>query len=274
VIPDRRTESGAVHSPVGRSTLEAIISAAPFPTSHPPAVNRLVAGSNPARDLQANQGTARTSFWATSGATRMAPPRPRRRRAGYRTGCSGMVTVPRWKASSFWIILLVVSGRTDDRPIRHASRLGAAAAALVIASRRKFRFLAPTILSAATPWRDRFEIRHIAIRILAAQPAIAVSRLPFLVLGGVSTFPRVSCEKPGLWRGILGVSRPGRESRGESLLDEFSISEIWIGSRPETGCVSAETGSNPLADGPAAGLEVADGRQRSPRCCAGLRVHE
>src|SRR5271169_3564620 len=35
----------------------------------------------------------------------------------------------------------------------------------------------------------------------------------------------------------------GREFRRQSLLDEFSISEIWIGSRPETGCVSAETGS-------------------------------
>jgi hypothetical protein len=36
----------------------------------------------------------------------------------------------------------------------------------------------------------------------------------------------------------------GRESGGESLLDDFSISEIWVGRRPETGCVSAETGSN------------------------------
>jgi hypothetical protein len=35
----------------------------------------------------------------------------------------------------------------------------------------------------------------------------------------------------------------GRERRGESLLDDFSISEIWIESRPESGCVSAETGS-------------------------------
>jgi hypothetical protein len=36
-----------------------------------------------------------------------------------------------------------------------------------------------------------------------------------------------------------------RESRGESLLDDFSISGNWIRGRPETGCVSAETGSNP-----------------------------
>ena len=42
-----------------------------------------------------------------------------------------------------------------------------------------------------------------------------------------------------------GIRPEGRETRGESLLDDFSISEIWIGSRPETGCVSAETGANP-----------------------------
>jgi hypothetical protein len=37
----------------------------------------------------------------------------------------------------------------------------------------------------------------------------------------------------------------GREFRRQSLLDEFSISEIWARERPETGCVSAETGSKP-----------------------------
>jgi hypothetical protein len=35
----------------------------------------------------------------------------------------------------------------------------------------------------------------------------------------------------------------GREFRRQSLLDEFSISEFRNGTRPETGCVSAETGS-------------------------------
>jgi hypothetical protein len=35
----------------------------------------------------------------------------------------------------------------------------------------------------------------------------------------------------------------GREFQRQSLLDEFSISEIWARERPETGCVSAETGS-------------------------------
>ena len=40
----------------------------------------------------------------------------------------------------------------------------------------------------------------------------------------------------------------GREFRRQSLLDEFSISEIWARERPETGCVSAETGSNPRRD--------------------------
>jgi hypothetical protein len=41
----------------------------------------------------------------------------------------------------------------------------------------------------------------------------------------------------------------GRESGSEPLLDDFSISEIWAGRRPETGCVPAETGSNPPRNG-------------------------
>src|SRR5580704_8794284 len=49
--------------------------------------------------------------------------------------------------------------------------------------------------------------------------------------------------KPSAWR-----RRDGRgddcteegEYRSESLLGDFSISETWIGSRPGTGCVSAD----------------------------------
>jgi hypothetical protein len=37
----------------------------------------------------------------------------------------------------------------------------------------------------------------------------------------------------------------GRKSRGKSLLDEFSISEIFVWERAETGCVFTETGSKP-----------------------------
>jgi hypothetical protein len=40
----------------------------------------------------------------------------------------------------------------------------------------------------------------------------------------------------------------GREFGGESMLDDFLISEIWARRRPETGCVSADTGSNPRRD--------------------------
>jgi len=36
----------------------------------------------------------------------------------------------------------------------------------------------------------------------------------------------------------------GRDFQGESLLEKFSISEISVRGCPETGCVSAETGSN------------------------------
>jgi hypothetical protein len=35
------------------------------------------------------------------------------------------------------------------------------------------------------------------------------------------------------------------KSRGQSLRADFSISEIYVRECPETGCVSAETGSNP-----------------------------
>jgi hypothetical protein len=41
-----------------------------------------------------------------------------------------------------------------------------------------------------------------------------------------------------------GIHAEGREFHGESLIGDFSISEIQIGSLPETGCVSAETISN------------------------------
>jgi hypothetical protein len=47
-------------------------------------------------------------------------------------------------------------------------------------------------------------------------------------------------RRHGLWLGILGDSREGRESRGASLLDDFSTAEIWITKRPNTGFVSAE----------------------------------
>jgi hypothetical protein len=44
------------------------------------------------------------------------------------------------------------------------------------------------------------------------------------------------------FRGSLAESL---ESRGRSLLAEFSISEIFVQERPETGCASTETSSNP-----------------------------
>jgi hypothetical protein len=54
----------------------------------------------------------------------------------------------------------------------------------------------------------------------------------------------------------------GREFRRQSLLDEFSISEIWARERPETGCVFAETGSNPRRDPAAAAWNVI--RRKAP----------
>jgi hypothetical protein len=75
----------------------------------------------------------------------------------------------------------------------------------------------------------RARIRHIAVRILYA---LSAKRRHFR---GLAEKGLVSHEK----------SRPscakGRESRVESLLIDFSISEIWERERPEAGCVSAET---------------------------------
>jgi hypothetical protein len=48
-----------------------------------------------------------------------------------------------------------------------------------------------------------------------------------------------------LWRECRLSLTKAFESRGVSLPAEFSISEICARERPETGFVSAETGSNP-----------------------------
>ena len=64
------------------------------------------------------------------------------------------------------------------------------------------------------------------------------------MLTEVATFPEVSGQESGSGGEFWGFRVTGREFCGESLLNDFSISEIWIGSGPETGCVSAETGSN------------------------------
>jgi Catalase len=68
-----------------------------------------------------------------------------------------------------------------------------------------------------------------------------VSRLPFPVFGGVSTFPRVSREGPVSGEEYWTSGTEGREFRCRSLLDDFSISVIFVRERPETGCVSTET---------------------------------
>ena len=57
-------------------------------------------------------------------------------------------------------------------------------------------------------------------------------------------FRRLAAKSPVSGEKFWEICAEGRECRGESLVGNFSISEIWIGSRPETGCASAETGSN------------------------------
>src|SRR5262245_9480136 len=58
-------------------------------------------------------------------------------------------------------------------------------------------------------------------------------------------FRRLAAKSPVCAKEFWASRAEGRESRVESLLDDFSISEIWERERPKTGCVSAETGSNP-----------------------------
>jgi hypothetical protein len=52
-------------------------------------------------------------------------------------------------------------------------------------------------------------------------------------------FRRLAAKSPVPGEEYRASRAEGRDFQGESLLDDFSISEIWIGSRPEIGCVSA-----------------------------------
>jgi hypothetical protein len=80
-----------------------------------------------------------------------------------------------------------------------------AAAALASPARIRFPDADDPIGSDALQGAAR--IRHIAVRILYAQPATAVSRQGFWVLTEMPTFLEVSGQEPCLWRGISAVSR-------------------------------------------------------------------
>ena len=58
------------------------------------------------------------------------------------------------------------------------------------------------------------------------RPSQAIFPQGFRVLTEVSIFPEVGGQEPGLWRGISGTSYGRPRFRAQSLLDEFSISEI------------------------------------------------
>jgi hypothetical protein len=73
-------------------------------------------------------------------------------------------------------------------------------------------------VASGAPWRDRFEFDTSRFE------------LGFRVLTEVPTFQEVSGQEPGLGEEFPRIRAEGRESRGESLLGDFSISEIWIGS--------------------------------------------
>jgi hypothetical protein len=87
-------------------------------------------------------------------------------------------------------------------------------------------------------------IRHSEVRILAPQPATAVSAEWLPALCKEPTFPWVSGQRFGLSREISTVLRLEPQISRPSLRADFSISEICLAECPVTNCVFAETGSN------------------------------
>jgi hypothetical protein len=102
----------------------------------------------------------------------------------------------------------------------------------------------PVKIASGAPWRDQFEFDTSRFESsLPSQPPRSLAgdfgqSRKCRHFRGLADKSLVSGEKSRASR------TKGREFRDESLLDEFSISEIWEQERPETGCVSAETGSN------------------------------
>jgi hypothetical protein len=96
------------------------------------------------------------------------------------------------------------------------------------------RHAANKSLMAQRRFRDRFELD--TARFESSQPSHAAGSLPWHF--------RV-CQNSRHFRGTL--PNEGRIFQDESLLRKFSISEICRVACPETGCVFAETGSNPLS---------------------------
>ena len=103
---------------------------------------------------------------------------------------------------------------------------GATATALVIASPRKSVLLAPTILSAATPWRDRFEFD--TARFESSQLSPPSWSLPRNSQHWEKCrhFRRLAAKSLVSGEEYRAPRAEGREFPAQSLLDEFSISEI------------------------------------------------
>ena len=79
---------------------------------------------------------------------------------------------------------------------------------------------------------------------MPSQPQRSLRR-DFGYSGKCRRFRRLAAKSPVSGEEIRASRTEGGKTSIESLLGDFSISEIWTGSRRETGCVSAETGSNP-----------------------------
>jgi hypothetical protein len=174
---------------------------------------------------------------AISAATTEAPQWPGGRRGRIPEGlfAPGPVTVPlrsRQKASSFWITLLLVSGQMDHGPIRakaqcegRLARSGCAHNCLpvrVLPLARRFEFDT-----------SRFESS------LPSQPQWSLAT-DFGYSRKCRHFRRLAAKSPVSGEEIRASRAEGLESRGASLLAEFSKSKIWVRGCPETGCVSAD----------------------------------
>jgi hypothetical protein len=108
----------------------------------------------------------------------------------------------------------------------------------------------PAVLSGRINAIPRFESWHPR----QAQPSLTGDVLRFAKRPRFRGLAAKSLVSEELWASCA----KRRESRVESLLEDFSISEIWEWERPETGCVSAETGSRDRRAEATGGIEWLD----------------
>jgi hypothetical protein len=121
--------------------------------------------------------------------------------------------------------------KADQTVTRRLARRGGAVGEDTVRLRSTtFQPQAPIIACSqvrAPPLERPVRIRHVAVRILATQPATGVSSWGFRVLTEVPTFPQVGGRESGLWSGILTDSpRRPRIPRRVSARRFFNIRNL------------------------------------------------